>query len=124
MFIRVPAACTKYIAIVDNRERFYACLNDYLFLCCSYGSLPPETRTQQARLFNHLSEDYPVLVASDAVGMGLNLYALGFTHTPYSQEHTHTHTHSNRVKRELVRHAASSFLAMNQLIYQLRWVIC
>lgn len=36
-----------------------------------YGSLPPETRVQQASLFN--SGEYDVLVASDAIGMGLNL---------------------------------------------------
>ena len=38
-----------------------------------YGSLPPETRAQQARLFNDSGNDYEVLVASDAIGMGLNL---------------------------------------------------
>ena len=38
-----------------------------------YGSLPPETRTQQARLFNDPDNDYDILVASDAIGMGLNL---------------------------------------------------
>lgn len=38
-----------------------------------YGSLPPETRAQQARLFNDPNNDYDILVASDAVGMGLNL---------------------------------------------------
>ena len=38
-----------------------------------YGSLPPEVRAQQARLFNDESNDYDVLVASDAIGMGLNL---------------------------------------------------
>jgi ATP-dependent RNA helicase SUPV3L1/SUV3 len=38
-----------------------------------YGSLPPETRAQQARLFNEPDNDYDYLVASDAVGMGLNL---------------------------------------------------
>lgn len=36
-----------------------------------YGQLPPETRTEQARLFN--DGFYHVLVASDAIGMGLNL---------------------------------------------------
>lgn len=36
-----------------------------------YGSLPPETRVQQASLFN--SGDYDIMVASDAIGMGLNL---------------------------------------------------
>lgn len=39
-----------------------------------YGSLPPETRAQQARLFNDPASDYDFLVASDAVGMGLNLF--------------------------------------------------
>lgn len=38
-----------------------------------YGSLPPETRARQARLFNDPSNDYDYLVASDAIGMGLNL---------------------------------------------------
>ncbi|QIW99122.1 hypothetical protein AMS68_004640 [Peltaster fructicola] len=38
-----------------------------------YGSLPPETRAQQAKLFNDPDNDYDYLVASDAVGMGLNL---------------------------------------------------
>lgn len=38
-----------------------------------YGSLPPEIRAQQARLFNDESNDYDILVASDAIGMGLNL---------------------------------------------------
>ena len=38
-----------------------------------YGSLPPETRAQQARLFNDPENEYDYLVASDAVGMGLNL---------------------------------------------------
>ena len=38
-----------------------------------YGGLPPETRTQQAELFNNPDNDYDILVASDAIGMGLNL---------------------------------------------------
>ncbi|KAK9992675.1 hypothetical protein SO802_027660 [Lithocarpus litseifolius] len=38
-----------------------------------YGSLPPETRTRQATMFNDTSSDFDVLVASDAIGMGLNL---------------------------------------------------
>lgn len=38
-----------------------------------YGSLPPETRSIQAKLFNDPDNDYEILVASDAVGMGLNL---------------------------------------------------
>ena len=41
-----------------------------------YGNLPPETRAEQARLFNDPNNDYDILVASDAIGMGLNLYVL------------------------------------------------
>jgi hypothetical protein len=36
-----------------------------------YGALPPETRSEQARMFNE--EKLDILVASDAIGMGLNL---------------------------------------------------
>ncbi|CAG8439767.1 12094_t:CDS:10 [Ambispora leptoticha] len=38
-----------------------------------YGGLPPETRSMQAGLFNDPESGYDVLIASDAVGMGLNL---------------------------------------------------
>ncbi|KAL9113087.1 MAG: hypothetical protein Q9227_002699 [Pyrenula ochraceoflavens] len=38
-----------------------------------YGSLPPEIRAQQAELFNNPDNDFDFLVASDAIGMGLNL---------------------------------------------------
>lgn len=41
--------------------------------CVVYGQLPPETRSQQARLFNDPTSGYDILVASDAIGMGLNL---------------------------------------------------
>lgn len=41
--------------------------------CVVYGALPPETRRQQANLFNDENNEFDVLVASDAVGMGLNL---------------------------------------------------
>ncbi|TDH69466.1 hypothetical protein CCR75_008696 [Bremia lactucae] len=41
--------------------------------CIIYGQLPPETRSHQAQLFNARTNDYNILVASDAVGMGLNL---------------------------------------------------
>lgn len=41
--------------------------------CVVYGSLPPETRATQARLFNDPASGFRVLVASDAIGMGLNL---------------------------------------------------
>ncbi|MEW5304194.1 MAG: hypothetical protein WDW36_006823 [Sanguina aurantia] len=65
-------------------------------VCVIYGQLPPETRRHQARLFNDADSGYDVLVASDAVGMGLNLnirrvvfHSLskpgrGFTYSPLS----------------------------------------
>ncbi|GKV42474.1 hypothetical protein SLEP1_g49871 [Rubroshorea leprosula] len=36
-----------------------------------YGSLPPETRTIQAMMFNDETSEFDVLVASDAIGKGL-----------------------------------------------------
>ncbi|GAA5922862.1 ATP-dependent RNA helicase SUV3 [Sporobolomyces koalae] len=42
-----------------------------LRVAVAYGGLPPEVREEQARAFN--AGEYDVLVASDAVGMGLNL---------------------------------------------------
>lgn len=39
----------------------------------AYGKLPPEVRVEQASKFNQGDGEYPVLVASDAIGMGLNL---------------------------------------------------
>ncbi|KAG8746167.1 RNA helicase [Ceratobasidium sp. 414] len=38
-----------------------------------YGRLPPEIRSEQAQLFNTEQSGYDVIVASDSVGMGLNL---------------------------------------------------
>ncbi|KAG8784919.1 RNA helicase [Ceratobasidium sp. 428] len=38
-----------------------------------YGRLPPEVRSEQAQLFNTEQSGYDVIVASDSVGMGLNL---------------------------------------------------
>ena len=44
--------------------------------CIIYGNLPPANRRAQAILFNtshHKKHGYNVMVASDAIGMGLNL---------------------------------------------------
>ncbi|XP_052770482.1 ATP-dependent RNA helicase SUV3 homolog, mitochondrial-like isoform X2 [Mya arenaria] len=38
-----------------------------------YGNLPPGTKIKQAALFNDTDNDYNILLATDAVGMGLNL---------------------------------------------------
>lgn len=47
-------------------------LTDYK-CCVIYGKLPPQTRADQARRFNDPDSGYDILVASDAIGMGLNL---------------------------------------------------
>jgi ATP-dependent RNA helicase SUPV3L1/SUV3 len=47
--------------------------NHNIRCCVIYGSLPPATRKEQAKLFNSTESKYDVLVASDAVGLGLNL---------------------------------------------------
>ena len=39
-----------------------------------YGSLPPSTKLLQARRFNDPNDKCKILVATDAIGMGLNLY--------------------------------------------------
>ncbi|KAF9511170.1 hypothetical protein BS47DRAFT_1377270 [Hydnum rufescens UP504] len=39
----------------------------------AYGRLPPEVRSEQAQYFNDPESGFDVMVASDAVGMGLNL---------------------------------------------------
>ena len=49
------------------------CQDNGIRCCVIYGNLPPEARQAQARLFNDESSEYDVLVASDAIGMGLNL---------------------------------------------------
>ena len=48
--------------------------NSTNYKCCViYGKLPPTIRTDQARRFNDQNSGYDILVASDAIGMGLNL---------------------------------------------------
>lgn len=44
-----------------------------LLCAVAYGKLPPEIRSEQAALFNDPKSGYDVIVASDAIGMGLNL---------------------------------------------------
>jgi ATP-dependent RNA helicase SUPV3L1/SUV3 len=40
----------------------------------AYGRLPPEIRSEQAALFNDPESGYDIMIGSDALGMGLNLY--------------------------------------------------
>jgi ATP-dependent RNA helicase SUPV3L1/SUV3 len=44
----------------------------------AYGRLPPEIRSEQAALFNDPESGYDVMIGSDAIGMGLNLYVFHF----------------------------------------------
>ncbi len=44
----------------------------------AYGRLPPEVRSEQAQHFNDPESGMNVIVASDAIGMGLNLYVTKF----------------------------------------------
>ena len=39
-----------------------------------YGALPPEIRSEQAAQFNDPTSGIDVIIGSDAIGMGLNLY--------------------------------------------------
>ena len=58
-------------SIYSLREEIEACTP---YKCAVvYGSLPPETRSKQAARFNDPDSDAQVLVATDAVGMGMNL---------------------------------------------------
>jgi ATP-dependent RNA helicase SUPV3L1/SUV3 len=50
-----------------------------------YGRLPPEVRSEQAALFNDPSSGYDVIIGSDAIGMGLNLYVFSPPMKPCSQ---------------------------------------
>lgn len=60
---------TKLYQIKKEIER----LNPEIKCCVVYGGLPPETRRAQASLFSDTTSGFNVLVASDAIGMGLNL---------------------------------------------------
>ena len=58
--------------VAFSRADIFSIREAYPYKCSViYGQLPPETRSLQARLFN--DEMNQVLVASDAIGMGLNL---------------------------------------------------
>uniref|UniRef100_A0A6B2L2G2 RNA helicase n=1 Tax=Arcella intermedia TaxID=1963864 RepID=A0A6B2L2G2_9EUKA len=41
--------------------------------CIVYGSLPPEARSEQAKLFNDQNSEFKILVGTDCIGLGLNL---------------------------------------------------
>lgn len=61
--------CFSKTAILDMKLR----IENTTDLKCAviYGALPPETRAQEAQRFN--DGYYDIVVASDAIGMGLNL---------------------------------------------------
>lgn len=75
-----------------------------------YGGLPPEIRAQQAKLFNDPDSDYEVLVASDAIGMGLNLWVL--SHAFNSQ----TNAYSRSIKRIIFSEVQKFNGALNEVL--------
>ena len=69
-----PGDCVVAFSKVDIFSIRKAIENKTPYKCAIiYGQLPPETRSMQARLFNEENTGYDILVASDAIGMGLNL---------------------------------------------------
>jgi ATP-dependent RNA helicase SUPV3L1/SUV3 len=50
-----------------------------------YGSLPPQTRSEQARLFNDPNSGYDIMVASDAVSD--SVIVCSFSGTPQHNSH-------------------------------------
>jgi len=64
--------------VAFSRKAVYALKNEIekrvpFRACVIYGGLPPEARSRQAELFNKSDSGYDLLIASDAIGMGLNL---------------------------------------------------
>jgi len=61
-----------------------------------YGKLPPEIRSEQAALFNDPNSGFDVIIGSDAIGMGLNLYV------SFLNVHTHTYIYISSVDVDLI----------------------
>lgn len=59
-------------AIFDLKSKLEK-INPGMRVAVVYGGLPPETRSEQAALFNDPDNQWDVLVGSDAIGLGLNL---------------------------------------------------
>jgi ATP-dependent RNA helicase SUPV3L1/SUV3 len=59
--------------VYELKQQIESASRGRLRCCVVYGALPPETRREQARRFNEDTDGYNVLVATDAIGMGLNL---------------------------------------------------
>lgn len=59
--------------IMRLRREIEMCWQGQMRCGVVYGAMPPPARTHQASLFNDPNNNMDVLVASDAVGMGLNL---------------------------------------------------
>jgi len=71
----MPGDCV----VAFSRQKLYELkrtierLNQSNRCCVIYGSLPPESRREQALLFGDPLSPFNVLLATDAIGMGLNL---------------------------------------------------
>lgn len=62
----INKSINKKLAVPEGEEEVNHC-------AVIYGALPPETKKTQAFMFNNRIGDIKFLVATDAVGMGLNL---------------------------------------------------
>lgn len=80
-----------------------------LRVAVAYGGLPPEVREEQARGFNSASatNGYDVLVASDAIGMGLNLWVMTKVYSLLDLAHTY-HTTLVKSNASFLRRCTSS----------------
>jgi ATP-dependent RNA helicase SUPV3L1/SUV3 len=78
-------------------------IEDITNLRCAvaYGRLPPEIRSEQAALFNDPNSGFDVIVGSDAIGMGLNLYVSDTR--PFRTHHSHSHRKIKRIVFESSR---------------------
>ena len=78
-------------------------IEDMTNLRCAvaYGRLPPEIRSEQAALFNDPNSGLDVIIGSDAIGMGLNLYVSDTRR--FCTYHLHSHRKIKRIIFETSR---------------------
>ena len=70
-----PVRSLRTVASLSVSAEYRPCLAERLGHECAviYGGLPPGAKLAQARRFNDPDDPCKVLVATDAIGMGLNL---------------------------------------------------
>lgn len=69
-----PGDCIVTFSKKELYKMKYLVEKNTEFQCCVvYGDLPPDTRAEQAALFNDPKSGFNILIATDAIGLGLNL---------------------------------------------------